>query len=59
VRHSSSNVEPLVAEAWVGFTSQVGKADLSYTLNYQTREVRTGPAARDYAWGAVQIAFRF
>jgi len=59
VRHSSSNVEPLIAEAWVGFTSQVGKADLSYTLNYQTREVRSGPAARDYAWGAVQIAFRF
>lgn len=59
VRHTSSNVEPLIAEAWVGFTSQVGKADFSYTLNYQTREVRSGPAARDYAWGAVQIAFRF
>lgn len=59
VRHSSSNVEPLVAEAWMGFTSQVGKTEFSYTLNYQTREVREGPAARDYAWGAVQIAFRF
>ena len=59
VRHNSSNVEPFIAEAWMGFTSQVGKAELSYTLNYQTREVRNGPAARDYAWGAVQIAFRF
>jgi hypothetical protein len=59
VRHSANEVEPLIAEAWVGFTSQVGQTQLSYTLNYQTAEVRSGPASRDYIWGALQISHRF
>lgn len=59
VRHGSDDVEPLIAEAWVGVTSQVGQTEVSYTLNYQTAEVRHGSAARDYVWGGVQISHRF
>jgi hypothetical protein len=60
VRYSANEVEPLVAEAWFGVTSQViGQTQLSYTINYQTAEVRHGQAARDYLWGAVQISHRF
>ena len=60
VRLSSNEVEPIVAEAWMGFTSQLfGQTQVSYTLNYQTAEISHGPAARDVVWGAVQISHRF
>ena len=60
VRYSVNEVEPIVAEAWMGFTTQViGHTQLSYTLNYQTAEVRDGQASRDYLWGAVQLSHRF
>jgi hypothetical protein len=60
VRLKSTEVEPLVAEAWMGVTSQVfGKTQMSYTLNFQSAEIRHGQAARDGLWGAVQISHRF
>jgi len=60
VRLSANEVEPLVAEAWMGVTSQVlGQTQMSYTLNFQTAEIRHGQAARDVLWGAVQISHRF
>jgi hypothetical protein len=60
VRLRSTKVEPLVAEAWMGVTSQVfGNTQMSYTLNFQTSEIRHGQGARDVLWGAVQISHRF
>lgn len=60
VEYSSSDVEPLVAEVWIGFVTQVfEQTQLSYTLNYQTAELREGKADRDALWGGVQVSHAF
>lgn len=60
VRYASSEIEPLLADAWIGVGTQIlDQAQLSYSLHYQTRELRHGPAARDSLWGAVQLTFSF
>ncbi|MFO7304506.1 MAG: lipid A deacylase LpxR family protein [Gammaproteobacteria bacterium] len=60
VRFSASELEPLLLEAWVGFVVQLLEhTQLSYSLNYQTSEVREGIANRDVWWGAVQLTHTF
>ena len=60
VRYSYSEVEPLVAEAWIGVMTQLfPNTELSYALHYQTAELRDGKAARDAFWGGVQLAHSF
>lgn len=60
LRYSASEVEPLVAIGWIGMVTEVFEQTmLSYTLNYQTAEVRRGDAARDACWGAVQLTHAF
>ena len=60
VTYSFDELEPVLAEAWVGFVTQLfEQTQVSYTLNYQTAEIRKGPAARDYFWGAVQLSHSF
>ncbi len=60
VRYSASELEPLLVEAWVGFVTQLmEQTQLSYSLNYQTAEIRDGTAERDALWGAVQLTHTF
>lgn len=60
VRYTSDEVEPLLAEAWIGVVTQIlDQTQLSYALHYQTAELRHGPAARDSLWGAVQLTHSF
>lgn len=60
VTYSASEIEPLLAEAWVGVVTQLmEQTQLSYTLHYQTAELRHGDASRDAVWGAVQVAHAF
>jgi hypothetical protein len=60
VRYTSSELRPILAEAWAGFVTQLfEQTQVSYTLNYQTSEVRHGPAARDTLWGGVQLSHSF
>lgn len=60
VRYSFDEIRPIVAEAWIGFVTQVlENTQVSYTLNYQTAELRHGPANRDAFWGAVQLSHNF
>lgn len=60
VRYSSSQIEPVVAEVWVGFVTQIfERTQVSYTVNYQTSEVREGKADRDSLWGGVQLNHSF
>lgn len=60
VRHSFDEIEPLLAEAWVGVVTQLfEQTQLSYTLNYQTAELRDGAADRDALWAGVQLAHTF
>ena len=60
VEYSYSDIEPLIVEAWVGFVTQIfDQTQLSYTLNYQTAELKEGKAARDSLWGGVQLSHSF
>ncbi len=60
VRYSFDEIEPIVAEAWVGVMTQLfPNTELSYALHYQTAELRDGKAARDAFWGGVQLAYSF
>ncbi|MET0987129.1 MAG: lipid A deacylase LpxR family protein [Steroidobacteraceae bacterium] len=60
VRYASSELEPVIVHAWFGFVTELfARTQLSYTLNYQSAEVRTGRAARDSLWGAVQMTRTF
>jgi hypothetical protein len=60
VRYSFDEIEPLVAEAWIGVMTQLfPNTELSYALHYQTAELREGKAARDAFWGGVQLAHSF
>jgi hypothetical protein len=60
VRYTSAEVQPLLAEAWIGVVTQIlDQTQLSYALHYQTAELRDGPASRDALWGAVQLTHAF
>ena len=60
VNYSADEIEPLLAEAWIGVVTQVlDQTQLSYALHYQTAELRDGPASRDALWGAVQLTHAF
>jgi hypothetical protein len=60
VRYSSDEIEPLLVEAWIGVVTEVfEQTQLSYTLRYQSAELRNGPATRDAVWGAVQLSHAF
>ncbi len=60
VEYSYSEIEPLVAEVWIGFVTQIfDQTQVSYTLNYQTAELRDGQAARNAMWGGVQLTHSF
>jgi hypothetical protein len=60
VRYSFDEIEPIVAEGWIGVMTQLfPNTELSYALYYQTAELRSGKAARDSFWGGVQLAHSF
>lgn len=60
VTYSASELEPILAEAWIGVVTQLmNQTQVSYSLNYQTAEISHGPAARDALWGAVQLTHNF
>lgn len=60
VTYSYSDIEPLVAEVWIGVVTQIAEnTQLSYALNYQTAELRVGEADRSALWGGVQLSHSF
>lgn len=60
VSYTYSELEPVLAEAWMGFVTQLmNQTQISYSINYQTAEIRDGVAARDALWGAVQLTHTF
>jgi hypothetical protein len=60
VEYSYGDIEPIVAQAWIGVVTQIlEQTQLSYTLNYQTAELREGEGAQSSLWGGVQLAHAF
>ena len=56
---TASQLEPILFHAWLGLTGNISKTSVSYTLNYQTKEVRFGKAARNHFWGGIQARFDY
>ena len=58
--YSWDEIEPVVAQAWIGVVAQIfEQTQLSYTLNYQSGELREGEGAQSSLWGGVQLAHAF
>jgi len=57
---SADDLNHVIGEAWIGITSRLsGGTQLSYTLHYETAEIREGVANRSPVWGAVTISHSF
>jgi hypothetical protein len=58
-RLPAQGIEPVILHAWLGGASNLFNATVSYSINYQSPEVRWGLAHRDHVWGSIQATFDF
>jgi len=60
VTFSSGELNHLIGEAWLGFTTTLNdNYTLSYSMRYQTREIKSGIGARDIKWGSLTLTRSF
>jgi hypothetical protein len=60
VRYSPDQISHFLINAWIGVAMHLAnRTELTYTLNYQSSELREGDAVRDSLWGAVQLTQSF
>jgi hypothetical protein len=52
---SGSQLRPFVAEAWLGVVRDVRDFQISYTIRFQTAEMRNRPGGRSQAWASLAI----
>lgn len=57
---SSSELRPVIAEAWVGYTFGMGQnRSLSYFIKAQSSEIRSGKGDRGHVWGGLVLSLGF
>ena len=56
---SASRLQPIIREAWLGVIADVGDFRLSYTLRYQSAEIKEGEGARELRWAGLAVSKRF
>lgn len=56
---SASQLQPIIREAWLGVVADLGDFRLSYTLRFQSAEIREGEGARDLRWAGLAVSKRF
>lgn len=60
VRYSSSDIEPLVYEAWLGIGSEFSSGvRLSYLIRRQSSELKSGRADRSFTYGELVASYKF
>lgn len=60
VKHSSSRLNHLLLEGWVGVTTVLSNdIAVSYTLRHQTQELRSGDGARSFTWASIGVSRQF
>lgn len=60
VRYSSSDVKPLVYEAWIGIGGEFSSGiRLSYLVRRQSSELKTGAANRKFTYGELIASYKF
>ncbi len=56
---SATRLHPLIHEAWLGVVGDLGDFRLSYTLRYQSAEIKKGAGARELRWAGLAVSKRF
>jgi hypothetical protein len=56
---SASRLQPIIREAWLGVVADAGDFRLSYTLRFQSAELRKGEGARELRWAGLAVSKRF
>ena len=56
---SSSELEHLIGEAWVGLTKQVENYRVSYVVRYQTNEIKEGVGSHNSLWAGVTASIDY
>jgi hypothetical protein len=56
---SASRLQPIIREAWLGVVADLGDFRLSYTLRFQSAEIRKGEGARELRWAGLAVSKRF
>lgn len=60
VTFSASELEPFVAEAWLGYTMAVENGwRFSYVLRAMSSEIKAGPGDRSLVWGGLTVSQAF
>lgn len=59
VTFSQSELHPVLMEAWLGATTQLGKLRASYAIRYQSREIKRGTGARGLMWAGITLSRYF
>jgi hypothetical protein len=60
VRYSGDEVRPVLGDAWVSLNYQsLYGTEVSYSMHYQTGELRRGRASGEMLWGGVQVSRYF
>jgi hypothetical protein len=55
---SASDLQPIIREAWLGVIADLGDFRLSYTLRFQSAEIKTGEGARELRWAGLAFSKR-
>ncbi len=50
-----ADTRPFIADAWIGVVHSAGALRISYTIRYQTHELRRGVGARDQTWASIAL----
>ena len=48
----------MIREAWLGVVADLGDFRLSYTLRFQSAEIKEGEGARDLRWAGLAVSKR-
>lgn len=59
VTFSASELRHVLLEGWLGYTADVGNANIQYALHYQSAEIRYGRGARDLIWAGITVSRSF
>src|SRR5262249_1279412 len=60
VTFGTDELNRLLIEAWLGFSIvQKNGIYVSYTLRWQSPEIKEGTGSRSYSWGSLSFARRF
>jgi hypothetical protein len=59
VEHSTSDLNHVLLEGWIGVTALFPRLSVSYTVRRQTEELENGSGSRSFTWAGIGVSQRF